>query len=64
MSTRIERTPIKPDNTQWMIENNLHPPFISIDKSIFRNTVNDKELIKIGKSLHKKRIAKIKAASK
>lgn len=38
-----------------MIENNLHPPFVSIDKSIFKKTADEKAIIKIGKTMHKQR---------
>jgi hypothetical protein len=46
-------SPIKPYDQLWMIQEGIHPPFVSIDKSVFVKTQKEKDALKVAKAMYK-----------
>jgi hypothetical protein len=42
-----------------MIENDLHPPFVSVDKSVFHKTKEEKMAVKLARAVHKNTVLTI-----
>jgi hypothetical protein len=53
MNQPLHPNAIKPYNQKWMIENDIHPPYVNIDRTIFKKTEEEKAQLATAKARYK-----------